>query len=75
MPREKRGEVWASFSEDQKRVVKEELLVVYTEVLNDFIQSHQADPFEATSDHLRPSVDASANRSESREPRDAVRAA
>jgi len=67
--------IWKAFTEEQQAVIQSELIVVYTEVLNDFINSNQTTSLGETSNHLCPPVDRATNNTESREPVDAVRAA
>lgn len=68
-------ETWDAFSQEQKTLIELELTLVYTEVLNDFINSNSATPSQATGNHLRSSVDCAASDPKPREPCDAVRAA
>lgn len=75
MSKSQEESVWEGFTEEQKAVIQSEIMVVYTEVLNVFINSNQATPLNATSNHLCPAVDRTTDNSEPRESIDAVRAA
>jgi len=75
MSKNQEESVWEAFTEKQRAVIQSELVVVYTEVLNDFINSDQTTSLSAASDYLCPTVDRTADRSESRESVDAIRAA
>ncbi len=68
-------EIWDGFSEEQRTLIETELTLVYTEVLNDFINENRGTPSETTSDRLRSSIDGPTKDSQSRESRNAVRAA
>lgn len=58
--------IWEGFMEEQQAVIQSEIMVVYTEVLNDFINSNPTASLGETSDHLCPPVDRAANDPESR---------
>lgn len=51
MPTSEAEEIWNAFTPEQKLNIQMELIVIYTEVLNDYIQSYQADSSCASSDH------------------------